>query len=1124
MSLTNDAELLKEFVNDRSETAFRTLLERHLGLVFGTARRMTRDAALAEEIAQVVFLLLVQKAARLSRETVLSGWLYRTTRFVAARAIRSEQRRRRREEEAIHMHWQESSHAADSRITADLDEALARLGEQDRQAILLRYLEGHHTAEVAQALGIGEEAAKKRVARALEKLREILARRGVKVSAAALAAALTADAALPSPVGLSERILGRLAAGGAAAGTGLIVDVTRALSWAQIKLAAVLLTVLVGTALWGLWSGKGGGRPEKPAAEGTAEQSMPLRSSVARPGLTVGPLGNSTLKEAVDLQHLRVSVIDAETAAPVSGAEVANSLGLQVNGQIGSEVGRTDSDGLVDLAFRSDLPEQLRELTQFQLFVKADQFAPRDVMFLSSTGSVLKTIPGHYTVGLRRGRTLRGQVVDEFGQPLAGVKVQVTANNYQGYSYSLDESGRVISPPVVRAEDYSSFNQPAQIGSGGSATGRDGFFIVANFPGDLQAALFEFITPDGAHHRLVTPGGTRLTSEKLPPVSMADLRSGRARIVLPRGIDVTGKVVDLSGQPISGAEVAEGRMLGNLQILSRLRTDPAGAFRLPGRLRREVLLAASAPGFASVTTLITVVPGLAPVVLTLPPENPLRGRVQDVDGKPIAKASVQLPDYRNDGLALQWQGETDAEGRFTWAGAPTNEVNLLISAPGYAPLLRPLRATRDEQVITLRDGYLERLRLSGSVVDADSGEPVPFFQVKAHLADRGALPGYLKETVEGRLGAFDLEMNLAEKKLGPEDSLMLVVEAPDFEVLTTRAIPIAEGDQAFELRMHKGGMIEGRVLTPGGDPAVRCQFAFAQADTPVFTSQDGYLPRKTQETTDREGAFHLKAPVNPVALVVFHESGWAIAGLASATARLDVQLKPWAQVEIKPSEDLARQPENRYALDSLSVDPPNAIQIAYDTQTARAPAFRRVPAGEYTVSVAPAQTWIMGQPVLHAFQTNIILAPGELRTVDLGNGGQTVHAQLNLPKDVKQPESFTATLFRDAPAPPEGLEFFATLQSLRESRSRGAADPAILEAKRQQRNFVGNISPDGVVTFAGVQPGRYTLIFKKFDFDNPRAKTSAGPALVAQASFDVEVTPETADLGGFTLENESAGE
>jgi RNA polymerase sigma factor (sigma-70 family) len=225
-------------------------VERHLPLVFGTARRMTGENALAEDIAQTVFILLAGKAKRLGSGTILSGWLYRTTRFVASRALTAEQRRRRREQEAITMQSSPPTDTSWLRLGPRLDQALARLGDTDRNAILLRYFEQQSLHDVGLSLGLSEEAAKKRVARALEKLRRTLGRHGAEISAAALVAGLakeTAEAAtlLPLAGKISTVVLAHGAAGAsAAAGSALLADVQAALRWAKIQSVAVAVVAL----------------------------------------------------------------------------------------------------------------------------------------------------------------------------------------------------------------------------------------------------------------------------------------------------------------------------------------------------------------------------------------------------------------------------------------------------------------------------------------------------------------------------------------------------------------------------------------------------------------------------------------------------------------------------------------------------------------------------------------------------------------------------------------------------------------------------------------------------------------------------------------------------------------
>src|SRR5712691_8534502 len=196
-AMIDDLELLRAYAADGSDDAFRTVLERYVGLVYSAALRQVRNPHLAEEVTQAVFVVLARKAASLRPGTVLAGWLFRTTRFVAARAVRDEQRRQRREHEDALMQTFQSSSAVEpswDELAPALDEALAQLGETDRVAILLRFFEKRELKEVGRVLGRSEDAAKKRVSRALDKLRSFFVRRGFVLSAATLAGVLAENA------------------------------------------------------------------------------------------------------------------------------------------------------------------------------------------------------------------------------------------------------------------------------------------------------------------------------------------------------------------------------------------------------------------------------------------------------------------------------------------------------------------------------------------------------------------------------------------------------------------------------------------------------------------------------------------------------------------------------------------------------------------------------------------------------------------------------------------------------------------------------------------------------------------------------------------------------------------
>src|SRR5258706_2309990 len=144
MQLAADVELVREYALSGSEEAFASLVSRHLNLVYSAALRQVRNHQLAEEIAQVVFTILAEKAGSLSKETILPGWLYRTTRYASMTVLRSESRRQKREQE--HMQLEIAGTGADSETDWDqiapvLDDAMNQLGDKDRDVVVLHFFE-----------------------------------------------------------------------------------------------------------------------------------------------------------------------------------------------------------------------------------------------------------------------------------------------------------------------------------------------------------------------------------------------------------------------------------------------------------------------------------------------------------------------------------------------------------------------------------------------------------------------------------------------------------------------------------------------------------------------------------------------------------------------------------------------------------------------------------------------------------------------------------------------------------------------------------------------------------------------------------------------------------------------
>ena len=239
-----DSELLREYAVVGSESAFEALTSRHIDFVYSVALRITVDRHLAEDVTQKVFVALAGRAASLARRTTITGWLHRTTRNVAAKTVRTEMRRRTREREAIAMEPPEQEPVW-KQLAPVLDSAFDGLSEADRTVLLLRFFQKKTAAEIAARMGFSEDAAQKRVSRALDRLRVQLAREDVCLSGTALAGVLAGQAVVAAPAKL-------IAAASAAAltalpnTTGTLTALLEIIPMTKIKVAAAAVLIVAG--------------------------------------------------------------------------------------------------------------------------------------------------------------------------------------------------------------------------------------------------------------------------------------------------------------------------------------------------------------------------------------------------------------------------------------------------------------------------------------------------------------------------------------------------------------------------------------------------------------------------------------------------------------------------------------------------------------------------------------------------------------------------------------------------------------------------------------------------------------------------------------------------------------
>lgn len=246
--MNEDNQLLRQYAEERSEKAFGQLVERYLDLVYCAAlRKLGGDAQVAQEVAQMVFSKLARKARSMPREVVLGGWLYRDACLTAAQAMRTERRRRAREQEAMAMNaLNPEPEPGWERLAPYLDDAMQRLRAHDRDAIVLRYFQGRDLRSVGEALGTSEEGARKRVSRAVDKLRAFFQERGLTLSAATLASLVAGNAVTAAPAGLVASIAGPALASAALAGTGVAQLLMEVMAASKVKAGLVGVLCVAG--------------------------------------------------------------------------------------------------------------------------------------------------------------------------------------------------------------------------------------------------------------------------------------------------------------------------------------------------------------------------------------------------------------------------------------------------------------------------------------------------------------------------------------------------------------------------------------------------------------------------------------------------------------------------------------------------------------------------------------------------------------------------------------------------------------------------------------------------------------------------------------------------------------
>jgi RNA polymerase sigma factor (sigma-70 family) len=885
--MDDDWQLLQDYAKRGSEAAFRALVERHLGFIHAAARRQVNDSQLAEEVTQAVFILLARKAGSFGREVVLPGWLFRTTRFVAARATRSERRRQQREREASEMQQLQSSKTASPALSPLLDEALARLGERDRNAVLLRFARDQSLREVGAQLGVSEEAAKKRVSRALERLRSFFAGRGYAVSVAALAGVLSQSLAQGAPAELAVRVLAKSLAGSSAGGTALPAlaqETLEAWRWTRLKVAGSLTALLAGLVLVGVVLA-----PQlRPVSGRGAKGDSHGRSAVA-PGAAarVTPAEQQTESARSQQRVLHFHVVAKDTGEPVTGAQLA------VNTVAGGEWRQrfdlaTDEKGTVEVPY----PPGAGRL---DVGVAASGWAAR---FATWRTELDAAIPVDYTLRVERVTNwMGGWLRDEKGKPVANaaVEMEFSASDMAQEENPRERFGFVGSVPVARSD-------------------QDGRWVCAvvdrnaeRIPG-LRARHPDFALARIAPAAWATgPDGAQSPSTNL-------LWAGKLVTTMSGGLKLTGRVVDEGGRPIAGAQVDHEP--GSSEPL-HTETDAQGRFAFGGLAAADFDFNVTARGFAQDYRKVSVQAGMGTVEVRLKAGAVLRLRLVDEYGYAVSGGRVALTGPAGIYMpGLSWSTASGPDGRVEWASAPANQMlNLCASRHPDFGISRGIlvKADGEEHAIQLRRTFA----VSGRVTDAETGEPVR--EVKS-------FPGYGEgewcwwrgDTRHSTDGTFVVYFNQQRMPW------RVRVEAEGYTPFVSEWLkPDSSGTLDVVLRrVDPSRTARGGVLRTDGQPAAGAEVALLSPEHGASLGRGARFTRYARDdklivAADAAGRFAFPEERNAHTVIAVCSNGFARVPVSDVKQAIEVRLQPWGRIEGAIEASTQRRPVKYVRVDDL---------------------------------------------------------------------------------------------------------------------------------------------------------------------------------------------------------------
>jgi len=1057
--MTDTTQLIQEYVKSGSEAAFGELVRRYIDLVYSVAlRRVTGDAHMAQDVTQVVFSDLARKAGSLPADVMLGGWLHRHTGFVASNVVRAEQRRHARERQAVEMNLNDSTTDPLWRQLAPmLDEAIDQLDSPERDAVVMRYFEHRDLRTIGVVMGVSEDAAQKRVSRAVDKLREMIGRQGVTMTVTLLAGVLAARSVAAAPTGLAATVSTTAMAG--VAGGGAAVAILKLLAGAKVKIALAAALVL-GVALPVILHPRSNTQGSGPLKQ--ALTSNTIATAVVSPPPAVAevivPVEARVNAHTNGAKILNLTILDDKTSSPVPGVPMDFRSWIKSK-FVGKKI-KGDADGVCVVEYASNV-------TELEITTRVDGYADTRLQWSVKNG---ETIPTNYTLRLVQPVMISGVVLDADGNPVSGAEV--------GFN---DDSLAGMSVADQRPESHS-------FGWIAVKTDPQGKWVINRIAPEMTRRLY-----GSARHpeHLDTP----MVFTSRDSEAEKQMRQGTYVFHLGRAINVPGVVVNAEGEPVAGAKI----LAGYRDMSDRRETTSSadGTFVLAGCKPGKNLLTAECAGYATTTIEVDASEESLPFKLTLQRGKILRLSVVNQAGQPVRGANVWLStmpspnvDVKLNGPVVQadFSPRTDKEGKIVWSNAPDGELQFEIAATGYFRQDEvKARPDGQEHIITL----LPALTISGTVVDADSCQPLPNFRIVTGWPE----PDYFNGVTNAMWSTIDrfwlsfsggkFRHQYEEAVVGGTDNrgYMLKFTADGYAPFVTRVIKPDEGEVNFNVELSRAHATGLTVMQPDGQPAAGADVGLVMPSSRLMLIPGGISRENLQVggsllDTDNNGKVQVP-PDETIKRVVFaHATGYAEVTGADLKNLSAVQLQPWGRIEGdyfaggKPAVDREISAQrDKYQPGDVSFDCFRGFKIK--TDAAGHFVFPQVPPGDVEVVKLISQSEEGRNISTYTPLQTVAVRAGETATIEIGKTGYTVTAKINWAGGEQAPAnaSFHGTLASDLPMPSPPDEIKNDAMALSQWRR----SPEVQAAMKAIQRFPLEMTPDGTVSAENVPAGDYVI-------------------------------------------------